>query len=69
MSSSSLQAITLLAEAPEGRRGLQHLVNRVSGMDRVGGTVWEGQGVRGWVGGGTGCEGQGGRGWVGGGTI
>ena len=25
------QAITLLAEAPEGRRGLQHLVNTVGG--------------------------------------
>ena len=60
MSSSSLQAITLLAEAPEGRRGLQHLVNRVSGQDRVGGAGWEeGQGGRGWVGGGTGWEGLG----------
>ena len=34
------QAITLLAEAPEGRRWLQHLVNRVSGAGGEEGRDW-----------------------------
>lgn len=34
------QAITLLAEAPEGRRWLQHLVNRVGGAGGEEGRDW-----------------------------
>lgn len=35
VSCSPPQAITLLAEAPEGRRALQHLVNKVCGRGGV----------------------------------